>query len=333
MKNLNQILLKLKDQVQFGEDIKMENEERSKINTKVFGCGKSGMNIAQKIYELSIPGTEIVDVSEDALHLIETTANKKVLVGMNITKGLGGYSLESIERDLIESDSNIRNILNGYNIAIITAGLGGRYSSVIPAYISRVAKEINPDGIVIGVVTMPLSAEGKIRKDNAQYGLKKMLDVCDTIILFSLDSIINIYNKFLMDEIFQIADEILKEIIYRMIETINQEIGENRRDELREIFKKGKVGTIGIGESDDQLSRIRKATEEALNSPLIFGDLKEANTVLLMIISDNDIPLSETKEAEVIIKEIINISSTLKTYSFVDSNLKDYVRVIIFFLG
>ena len=311
----------------------MEREERPNLNLKVFGCGVSGTNIVQRIFELGIPGVQTLAVSEDARHLIEAKVNKKILTGMNLNRGLGGCGLETIESDLVGSDSYVRENLQGYNVAIITGGLGGRFSSVILGYVSRVAREINPDGIVIGLVTLPSSAEGKERKDNARYGLKKMTDACDTIIVISFDSLIKMYGEPWSERIFRIADEILKEIINRLIEVINKEIGDNRYDELREIFTKGKMGTFGIGECDDSASPIKKATEEALNSPLILGDLKEADTVIMMVIAGNDISVSEAQEAATIVKERIDLSATLKIYHFVDSNLKGDVRVIIVFLG
>lgn len=315
----------------------MTERENESFNVKVFGCGISGVNTVQKIYRSNIPGIEVIAVSHDAWTLLKKEANYKILFGKYINMGLGGRGPEAAEKDLLEVDSLIRNKLNGFKTAILTAGLGGIFSSVIPGYISRVAKEINNDGIVISVITTPSKFQGKTRRDNAIYGLKKMMDYSDVIILTSMDSITKLVNIEFSEELFKVADEILAEIIIGLIKIIDEETKENREKEMRDIFKKGKMGTIGIGESsypsDDESSGIKDAIEEALDSPLILGDLNEYDTAVLMAFSNQDISASALEIAEGMVRSRLKTISILKSFSFVDGNYGNEVTIILLLLG
>ncbi len=311
----------------------MDGNEIAKADVKVFGCGGSGINIIQRIHKSGIPGIQTIAVSDNVMKLLEATVDRKILTGRKSTKGIGGYSLEAIERDLTEIESDMKKSLEGCNVAILAAGLGGRSSSVIPGYISRVAKEMDPEVMVIGIVTLPSGFEGKIRKDNAIYGLRKMIDSCDTVILFSLDSLFKIYEGIPLDRTFLVADEFFNIIINSILSVIDEEMGERGMNELREIFGRGKMGTIGIGESEDTSSPLTKATEEALQSPLIIGEMKEADTVIMIINSGHDISQSERDEAASLVKERIETSAMLKIHNQLDPDMKDTVNVIILFLG
>ena len=109
-----------------------------------------------------------------------TDAPKKVLIGRHLTHGLGAGSLPQIgEEAAKESEQDIRNAVGRADMVFITCGLGGGTGTGSAPIIARLAKEAG--SLTIGVVTLPFSVEGLIRMENAETGLKRLRDVCDTV--------------------------------------------------------------------------------------------------------------------------------------------------------
>jgi cell division protein FtsZ len=77
------------------QDIDAELEQilaRQRATIKVVGCGGGGNNTINRMSEVGIVGVETIAVNTDAQDLLYTTANKKILIGRELTKGLGAGS-------------------------------------------------------------------------------------------------------------------------------------------------------------------------------------------------------------------------------------------------
>src|SRR3989344_1965623 len=68
-----------------------ESLSRNDMNPqiKVIGVGGSGSNTVSRMAKFNVQGVELIVVNTDAQALHFARADKKILIGKNITKGLG----------------------------------------------------------------------------------------------------------------------------------------------------------------------------------------------------------------------------------------------------
>jgi cell division protein FtsZ len=137
---------------------------------KVFGVGGGGGNTLSRMREIGIKGCEMIAVNTDAQDLLYTSADHKILIGKELTMGLGAGSNPRVgEEAAHESDSEIKKKLANTDMVFITCGLGGGTGTGAAPVIAELAKK--QGALVIGVITLPFTMEGKKRIENAMYGL------------------------------------------------------------------------------------------------------------------------------------------------------------------
>ena len=152
---------------------------KQKAAIKVVGTGGGGNNTVQRMFEVGIIGAETIAVNTDAQDLLYTTANKKILLGRELTKGLGAGSDPRVgEEAARETEPEIKKALQGSDMVFITCGLGGGTGTGSAPVIAEIAKKLG--ALTVGIVTLPFSMEGKRRYENAVMGLEKLEQVVDT---------------------------------------------------------------------------------------------------------------------------------------------------------
>jgi len=276
---------------------------------KVLGCGGAGTNTISRCLVAGITGAELVAINTDAQHLLLTEAPRKVLIGRHLTHGLGAGSLPQIgEEAAKESEQDIRDAIGRSDMVFITCGLGGGTGTGSAPIVARLAKEAG--ALTIGVVTLPFSVEGLIRMENAETGLKRLRDVCDTVIVIPNDKLLDIVPNLSLNAAFKVADEVLMRSIKGITEMITMP-GLVNLDfaDLKTVMKRGGVAMIGLGEAEGENKAIN-AVVEALNSPLLEVDISDATGALVNVTGGEDMTISE---AERVVEEI---------YSRVDPNAR-----------
>ncbi len=309
--------------------------ENLKVNIKIVGCGGGGSNTINRLFESGIIGTELIAINTDAQHLLRVKANKKILIGKRLTKGLGAGADPRVgEMAAQEADEELRNVLAKTDILFITAGMGGGTGTGSAPYVAKIAREINPGVLIIGVVTLPFSAEGKLRMDQALYGLDRLRRYCDTTIVIPNDKLLEYVPKLPLDQAFKVADEILMVALKGLTEIITKP-GLVNIDfaDIRTIMKDAGMAMIGIGESDDSHNRVEAAVQEAINSPLIEADIKEAKGALVRVVGDPHMSVSEAQKAAEIIQKNISPNARLIWGASIDPELQDMIRVLIVLTG
>ena len=147
---------------------------------KVFGVGGGGGNTISRMKEIGIKGCEMIAVNTDAQDLLYTDADYKILIGKELTQGLGAGSNPRIgEEAAHESDNEIKKRLASTDMIFVTCGLGGGTGTGAAPVIAELAKK--QGALVVGVVTLPFSMEGKKRIENAMYGLERLESSVDTL--------------------------------------------------------------------------------------------------------------------------------------------------------
>jgi len=150
---------------------------KQKATIKVVGCGGGGNNTINRITEVGVKGAESIAINTDAQDLLYTSADKKILIGKDTTKGLGAGSVPKIgEESAKEQESEIKDALKGGDIVFVTCGLGGGTGTGSAPVVADLSKKMG--ALTVGIVTIPFAMEGRRRYENAIIGLEKMENDC-----------------------------------------------------------------------------------------------------------------------------------------------------------
>jgi cell division protein FtsZ len=299
---------------------------------KVIGCGGAGTNTISRCLEGDIRGGDYIAINTDAQHLLQTHASRKVLIGRHLTKGLGAGSVPKIgEEAARESEQDLREAIGHSDMVFITCGLGGGTGTGSAPVVAQLAKETG--ALTIGVVTLPFSVEGLIRMDNAEIGLKKLRDTCDTVIVIPNDKLLDVVPNLSLNAAFKVADEVLMRSIKGITEMITKP-GLVNLDfaDLKTVMKRGGVAMIGLGEAEGENKAVN-AVVEALNSPLLEVDISEATGALVNVTGGEDMTIAE---AERVVEEIysrVDPNARIIWGTTVDPDLKKNLRAMLVITG
>ena len=268
---------------------------KQRATIKVVGCGGGGNNTINRITEVGIQGSETIGINTDAQDLLYTTADKKILIGRETTKGLGAGSDPKVgEEAARENEHDIKAALQGADMVFITCGLGGGTGTGSAPVVADVAKKMG--ALTVGVVTMPFTMEGNRRYENAVVGLEKMEQLVDTLIVIPNDKLLELAPDLPLHTAFKVADEILTNAVKGIAELVTR-AGLVNLDfaDIRAVMRNGGVALIGVGESDSE-NRATEAVEKAISNPLLDVDITGASGALINISGSKDMTLSEARK-------------------------------------
>ncbi|HNU36396.1 MAG TPA: cell division protein FtsZ, partial [Methanomassiliicoccales archaeon] len=182
--------------------------QKLKTNIKIVGCGGGGSNTINRISEENISGLETYAANTDAQHLLATRAQHKILLGRRSTRGLGAGALPQVgEQAAREAEEEIRKAVTDAHIVFVTAGMGGGTGTGSASVVANIAKEMG--ALTIAVTTTPFKGEGRMRMENAEWGLQRLRSTADTVIVIPNDKLIELYPRLGLNQAFKMADEVL----------------------------------------------------------------------------------------------------------------------------
>ncbi|MCX9081823.1 MAG: cell division protein FtsZ [Candidatus Methanoperedens sp.] len=303
-----------------------------KTNIVVIGCGGSGSNTIQRIYEEGIIGAELYAINTDAQHLLNIKVKKKILIGRNRTKGLGAGSLPAIGQDAAnESKPAIEKAVGNADLVFITCGLGGGTGTGSAPVVAEIARDAG--ALTIAVVTLPFSVEGQIRMDNAEAGLERLRDAVDTVIVVPNDKLLEVVPHLPLQTAFKVCDEVLMRSVKGITELITKP-GLVNLDfaDVRVIMQKSGVAMIGLGEAEGENKAI-ESVQKALRSPLLDVDVSGASGALINVVGGPDMTIAE---AESVVNELytrIDPKARLIWGAMVDPDLENVIRTMVVVTG
>ena len=265
------------------------NIKRAKV--AVIGCGGAGQNAVTRLTEMGVEGATTISCNTDAKHLAVGKADKKILIGRELTRGLGAGGIPEVGKKAAEESRNeIKEALDGSDLVFAIAGLGkGTGTGSIPVA-CEVAKSMG--AIVIAVVTMPFKLEGA-RISKAEEGLASLRQVCDTAIVIENDKLLKFAGNLSVQQAFAVADELIASMVKGITETITLPSLVNLDyADVKSVMHSGGVAAIGVGESNSS-NRAEDAITKALLNPLLEVDYTGASGALVHITGGPDLKLDE----------------------------------------
>ncbi len=306
--------------------------ESRKTQIKVVGCGGAGNNTISRLMQLGIFGAETIAVNTDAQDLLYTDANKKLLIGKELTAGLGAGADPKIGMEAAkETKDEIKRALQGADMIFLTCGLGGGTGTGSIPIVADIAKKLG--ALTVAVVTLPFAMEGKQRMKNAKEGLDNLAAVADTLIVVPNDKLLEIVPDVSLSTAFKIADEVLVNAVKGIAELVTKP-GLVNLDfaDVRTVMGQGGLSIIGMGESDTE-NRAFESVEKALNNPLLSVDINGANGALINVIGGQDVTVREAQQIVEMVSSKISADAKVIWGAQIDKSLGESVRTILVLTG
>ena len=159
---------------------------------KVIGIGGGGCNaINSMIASSQVQGVDFIGVNSDAQALLTCSANVKIQIGEDLTKGLGAGGNPEIGKQCAEeSREKIKESLIDSDMVFLTCGEGGGTGTGAAPIIAEVAKELG--ALTVAVVTKPFVFEGTRRSLAAEEGIINLKEKVDTLIIIPNQRILDV---------------------------------------------------------------------------------------------------------------------------------------------
>jgi cell division protein FtsZ len=246
----------------------------------VIGCGGAGGNSVSRLHRMGIHGARTVVVNTDAVHLDSIQADRKLLIGGGVTRGMGaGGKPEIGERCAEISEQELRNQIGDADLTFITVGLGGGTGTGVAPHVAELAQAAG--SVVITLATTPFRAE-RGRMTNARAGIQRLRDRTDSLILLDNNRLLDLVPNLPVEQAFAVMDHLIGEVVKGITESITVPSLINLDfSDVRTILQAGGTSTVFYGENaEDDTERV---VSETLNNPLLEVDYRGANGALIHI--------------------------------------------------
>jgi len=220
-------------------------------------------------------------------------ADKKILIGKSLTRGLGAGGYPETGRKAAElARGTLEEVLKGADLVFITAGMGGGTGTGAAPVVAEIAKQ--QDAIVVGMVSSPFRVE-RARAIKAEEGLETFRKAADTVLVLDNNRLLDYVPNLPIEQAFSVMDQLIAETVKGISETITQAslINLDYAD-VKTIMSCGGVAVMLVGEAKSQ-DRGDNVVRAALNHPLLDVDYRGATGCLVHITGGPDLTLSEAE--------------------------------------
>ncbi|OGD12247.1 MAG: cell division protein FtsZ [Candidatus Aminicenantes bacterium RBG_13_62_12] len=303
-------------------------------NIKVLGIGGGGNNALNRMIEMGIEGVEFIAVNTDLQTLNLNKSSSRLQVGTKLTRGRGsGGRPEVGKQAALEDQELIANTLYGADMVFLTAGLGGGTGTGATPVIARLAADM--DMLVIAVVTLPFTWEGRVRARQAQEGLQELRTVVDTVIATPNDRLLQTCDaSTTFQDALKLADDVLRQGVQGISDIITRPGLINRDfEDVRSIMKNMGMAFMGMGQASGE-NRVVEAAQKAISSPLLADtSIEGAQGMLINITGGRDLTLHEVNKASELIHRLAHEEANIIFGAVIDETMKDMAKVTVIATG
>jgi cell division protein FtsZ len=301
---------------------KLSPEIETAARIKVIGIGGSGSNAVNHMIGGRVRSVEFIVMNTDVQDLHKSSAEKKIHLGKNLTKGLGaGMNPEIGMRAAEETKAEIQDAVKGADMVFIACGMGGGTGTGAAPVVARAAKE---QGILtVAVVTKPFFFEGNQRMKIAERGIEDLESEVDAIIVIPNDRLLAIAGKdTTFKDAFAKCDEVLRQAVEGISDLIASPgiINVDFAD-MKSVLTDAGTALMGVGTASGE-GRAEKAAIQAINSPLLDISINGARGVLFAISSNDDLTMAEFQDSAKVITESIDKDARVIIGTIVDDRMK-----------
>lgn len=294
----------------------------------VIGVGGGGNNAVNRMIDEGLKDVEFFVVNTDKQALDSSKARNRLVLGEEITKGLGAGGDPSVGRIAAEASlDDIRKIVKGANMVFIAAGMGGGTGTGAAPIIAQVAKEEN--ALVVAIVTRPFTFEGKTRTAYSIEGLNTLKDAVDSIIIVSNDKLLMVSGTEPISNAFAESDRVLAQSVKTVTDLILMPAIINLDyADVRNTLKDSGIALIGFGFGQGTTGAY-DAAQNAINSPLLEASINGARRAICSVTCGPNVSLFEAQEAVGIVIEAAGGDMDIKFGIAINHELTDQILVSV----
>ncbi|MCU0575252.1 MAG: cell division protein FtsZ [Desulfobacterota bacterium] len=312
----------------------LEKVESPGAQIKVIGVGGCGCNAVNNMINANLKCVEFLACNTDIQTLKSSLSTSRVQIGTKLTRGLGAGGNPDIGRSAaLESEKDLRAILEDTDMVFITAGMGGGTGTGASPIVAQIAKDMGI--LTVAVVTKPFPFEGKRKMNQAEVGEKELAENVDAIIVIPNNRLLSMAGKNVpLLDAFKMADEILINAVKGISDLINNTglVNVDFNDVKAVMIEKGKaLMGIGYGSGED---RAATAAQSAISSPLLEDmDIHGAKGLLINITSGPSITMNEIHEASSLIQAAAHDDANIIWGVVIDEALVDKIAITVVATG
>lgn len=303
---------------------------------KIIGCGGGGSSAVNRMIGAGVENVEFVVLNTDLQALNISQAEKRIAIGQKLTGGLGAGGNPQVGEDAAKEDVElIKNIVNGANMVIITAGMGGGTGTGSAPIVAQIARESG--ALTIAVVTTPFEFEGPVRMRYAENGLAKLREQVDSLIVIPNEKVMKIAQtdkKLTYKEAFRLADDVLCQGVQGISDIITKP-GEVNIDfaDVKSVMKNQGEAILGVGRASGE-NRVQEAAQQAINNPMLENcPIDGAKNILINITSGEDLAMSEVQSIVDIVSENAAKDHQVFWGQVLDPDMGDTIAITVIATG
>jgi cell division protein FtsZ len=316
-----------------GMRIQYHDEPVRGARIKVIGVGGGGGNAVNRMIQAHMEGVEFIAANTDVQALKLSQAPIKLQLGVRLTMGLGaGANPDVGRRAALEDSEKIIEALEGADMVFVTAGLGGGTGTGAAPVIASLASEMGI--LTVAVITRPFAFEGKRRLQQAERGMKELLESVDTMIVIPNEKLLVVAKDAGFFESFRIADDVLRQGVQSISDIITIP-GIINRD-----FADVKTTMAGMGHAvmgtavRSGENRAIEAAQAAMASPLLeAGAIDGARGILINITGSSSLKLSEVNAASTLIQSAAHEDANIIFGAVQDEKMGEELKITVIATG
>ncbi len=312
-------------------NVEQNEMDNSSVRISVLGLGGAGCNCVNRIFKDEIKSARTVAINTDGKHLNMIGAHKKILIGRNITRGLGAGGDMTLARKCAEADRDMLNKEIGENeLVFICAGMGGGTGAGIAPVIAEIAK--SNGAIVIAVVTYPFALE-RVRIKKAQLGIQELVKVCDTVVVIDNNRLASYVPNLPINKAFELADSITTRAVKGIADTIMfPSLMNVDYADVRSVMQNGGLSMISLGHGTGS-NKVTDVVKDTLEHPLLDVNYEGAKGCLIHIEGGPDLTLGEAIKAGEKLTQSFDDNASIKIGARINPNLQGAMSMTAIITG
>ena len=257
----------------------------------VVGLGGMGSNLVNRLFTSGIRSATTIAMNTDAKHLNMIRAHKRILIGKELTNGLGVGGYPELGAKAAEASAKeIKSLIEGYDMIFLAAGLGGGTGGGAAPIVANYARE--QGALVVAFVTYPFSLE-RSRKTKADWSLEQLSKNADTTIVIENDRLLSYAPNLQVEKAFELVDSVAANAVKGIADTITipSLINLDFAD-VRAILRDAGTATINIGHGSGQ-DKVEKAIKSTLQHPLLDVNREGAKSALVHVSGSESLTIED----------------------------------------
>ncbi len=310
------------------EESSNSNED---IRISIIGVGGAGCNTINRITREGIKSASTTAINTDQLHLKNIQAGQRVLIGSNVTKGLGAGGFPEVAQKCAEiSKDKLREVIGENELVFLCAGMGGGTGTGASPIVAEVAKE--QGAIVVGVVTFPFALE-RARLQKARWGLEQLSKHADTTVVIDNNRLVTYVPNLPINDAFALADNITARAVKGIADTIMfPSLMNIDYADVKSIMQSGGISMISLGEGKGN-EKVESVVKSTLEHPLLDVSYEGAKGALIHIGGGESLSLGDSINVGEKITEAFDKDADIIMGARLSPSLTDEIHVTAVITG